>query len=116
MALIVSFGKVLNLRIHKLIESYQGQIQGWGMQGTSVSSSTHSVQNYAKIPADIAATSPICCERITFSALVWLVAIVIWSRDAENWHGLMFAHVQLAQMCIVPSPLNSPASAPAYHP
>ena len=44
-----------------------------------------------------------------------MVAIEISSRDAENGRGLKFAHVQLAQTCVVPSPLNSPASAPALY-
>ena len=48
---------------------WQGWILGWGMQYTLC---THSVQNiviYYK-SGDVAATSPIRCKRVTFSALV----------------------------------------------
>ena len=75
---------------------------------TTWSSSTCFTQNYAKIPADIAAISPIFCEQVTFSALVWLVYS---HHDSENGCGHMFAHARLAKECTVPSPLNGPASA-----
>ena len=42
--------------------------------------------------------------RVTFCALVWLVAMIS-SRAAENGCGDVFVHVQLAQMCTLPSPL-----------
>ena len=55
---------------------------------TTWSSSTRFAQNYAKIPADIAATSPISYKKATFSALVWLVAMMISSKRCQKWAWL----------------------------
>ena len=82
---------------------------------TTWSNSTCFSQKYAKIPANIVATSPISCEKVMFShALVWLVAIVI-SRRCRKW---AWSHVCACAISIrvygALPPLNGPASAPAY--